>query len=50
MKSTIVRIIYEKSEKAKTLSEYVFKTLINPINDKSEMVEKEQNLSFIAFK
>lgn len=41
MKSPIVIVLYEKSEKAKILSEYVFKTLINPKNDKSEMVKKE---------
>lgn len=45
MKFPLVKIKYEKSDKAKNLTQNVFKTLINPKNDDSEMVKKETNLS-----
>ena len=48
MKFPNVKIQYQKSEKARNLSENVFKTLINPKNDESEMLKKEINLSLIA--
>ena len=45
MKFPNVKIQYQKSEKARNLAENVFKTLINPKIDDSEMLKKEQNLS-----